>query len=100
MQKTASNDQARAEVARVLSAYLEETSRKFIAQGKTSTAPINQERLTPQIRIISQHSLSRAKIRGSWRDPKAGIVYSAAELDLRQIKNALTAVDTNAELRL
>lgn len=99
LQKSAADDKAKAEVARILSAYLEQISRNFIAQVKPGEASITQELLMRQISNITEHNRSRTKIRGSWRDPRTGIVYSIAELNLRQVKNSLAASDINEEFR-
>lgn len=99
LQKSAADDKAKAEVARVLSAYLEQISRNFIAQVKSGEASITGELLTRQLSNITEHNRSRTKIRGSWHDPRTGIVYSIAELNLRQVKNSLATLDINEQLR-
>lgn len=99
LQKSAADDKAKVEVARILSVYLEQISRNFIAQIKPGGASITQELLMRQISNITEHNRSRTKIRGSWRDPRTGIVYSIAELNLRQVKSSLAAPDVNEEFR-
>ena len=98
LQKSVADDRARAEVSQLLSSYLEEILKSFLAETKNSGGSVATEVISTQIKSIS--NIPGTKISGGWRDPKSGIIYSRAELNLRQVKRTLAGVtDMNEELR-
>lgn len=102
LQKSAADDRARAEVAKVLSSYLDVVSNDYLAAAKSggNENTVNEESVSRQIKNISKVNLSGARIIGSWRDPKTNIIYSIAELDMNHVKSTLAGVqDMNADLR-
>lgn len=101
LQRSVADDRARAEVARVLSSYLDVVSNDYMSSAKSGdTTGVSEEAVSRQIRNISKVNLAGAKIIGNWRDPKTNAIYSIAELDMNHVKNTLAGVqDMNADLK-
>lgn len=100
LQKSVADDRARAEVARVLSSYLDVVSSDYLAAAKSGENTVNEESVSRQIRNLSKVNLSGARIIGNWRDPKTNMIYSIAELDMNHVKSTLAGVqDMNTDLR-
>lgn len=100
LQKSVADDRARAEVARVLSSYLDVVSNDYMSAAKSGDSGVSEEAVSRQIKNISKVNLAGAKIIGNWRDPKTNIIYSIAELDMNHVKNTLAGVqDMNADLK-
>lgn len=100
LQKSTADDRARAEVARILSSYLDVASNDYLAAAKSGNTAVNEESVSRQIRSLSKVNLSGARIIRSWRDPKTNIIYSIAELDMNQVKGTLAGVqDMNVDLK-
>ncbi len=90
LQKGTADNRARAEIARVLSIYIDTTLSDYTAStGTEADADIMRE-----IRGTTQLALSGSKILGHWKDEKTGDVYSFAELDLEVLEETL-ATATN-----
>lgn len=105
LQKSVADDRARAEVARVLSSYLDVVSNDYTAAarsggaGDKSTA-VNEEAVSRQIKNTTKVNMAGARIIGSWRDPKTSAIWSIAELDMQHVKNTMAGVnDMNADLK-
>jgi hypothetical protein len=100
LQKSVADDRARAEVARVLSSYMDVVSSDYMAAAKSGGADVAEESVSRQIKNLSKINLTGAKIIGSWRDPKTNIIYSIAELDMKHVKDTLNGVqDMNTDLK-
>lgn len=100
LQKSVADDRARAEVARVLSSYLDVVSSDYMSSAKSGETAASEEAVTRQIKNVSKVNLAGAKIIGSWRDPKTNVIYSIAELDMNHVKKTLAGVqDMNADLK-
>ena len=100
LQKSVADDRARAEVARVLSSYMDVVSSDYMAAAKAGGTGVSEESVSRQIKNLSKVNLTGAKIIGSWRDPKTNIIYSAAELDMKHVKDTLGGVqDMNTDLK-
>ena len=100
LQKSVADDRARAEVARVLSSYMDVVSSDYMASAKSGEAGAAEESVSRQIKNLSKINLTGAKIIGSWRDPKTNIIYSIAELDMNHVKTTLNGVqDMNTDLK-
>jgi hypothetical protein len=89
LQKSVADDRARAEVARVLSSYMDVVSSDYMASAKAGGANTNEEAVSRQINALTKVNLAGAKVIGSWRDPKTNIIYSIVELDMKQVKSTL-----------
>jgi len=100
LQKSVADDRARAEVARVLSSYMDVVSSDYMAAAKSGGTAVAEESVSRQISSLSKVNLSGARIIGSWRDPKTNVVYSIAELDMKQVKSTLDGVQNmNTDLK-
>jgi hypothetical protein len=100
LQKSVADDRARAEVAKVLSSYLDVVSNDYLSSAKAGGANVTEEAVSRQVKALSKVNLTGAKIIGSWRDPKTNIIYSIAELDMKQVKSTLAgAQEMNDDLR-
>jgi hypothetical protein len=101
LQKSVADDRARAEVARILSSYLDAVSNDYMSAAKSGNNTVNEESVSRQIKNLTKVNLSGARIIGNWRDPKTNIIYSIAELDMNHVKSTLAGVqDMNADLKL
>ncbi|HEU0189598.1 MAG TPA: hypothetical protein VFQ97_06325 [Gallionella sp.] len=106
LQKSAADDRARAEVARVLSSYMDVVSSDYLSSAKSGSsakpgdASVTEESVSRQIKALTKVNLAGARIIGSWRDPKSNTIYSIAELDMKHVKSTLAGTrDMNDDLR-
>ena len=106
LQKSTADDRARAEVARILSSYMDVVSSDYLSSARTGSsaqaggASVAEEAVTRQIKSLTRVNLAGAKIIGSWRDKKTNIIYSIAELDMKHVKSTLAGTqDMNDDLR-
>lgn len=100
LQKSTADDRARAEVARILSSYMDVVSSDYLASAKAGGTSVAEESVTRQIRSLTKVNLAGAKIIGSWRDKKTNIIYSIAELDMKHVKSTLAGTqDMNDDLK-
>ncbi len=85
LQKSTADARARAEVARVLSSYVESTMNDFTASadGKLD-ASVERE-----IKSKTALALSGARILGHWKDKRTGDIYAFAELDMKEVNATL-----------
>lgn len=89
LQIAAADNRARAEVARVVSTFIDSTVSDYSASaGIDSRAALNIEQ---SINATTQTVLNGARIKGRWRDPKTGTVYSFAEMDMKNLGDAIAA---------
>ena len=93
LQTSTADNRARAEIARILSSYMEIVSRDYIASGKADKAGFTEQNITRQIDNITKINLTGARVIGHWRDEKTNTVYSIAELDMEQVKKTLEKVE-------
>lgn len=89
LQKSVADDRARAEVAKILSSYMDVVSNDYMASAKTSGTNVNEEAVSRQIKALTKVNLTGAKIIGNWRDTKTNTIYSIAELDMKHVKDTL-----------
>jgi hypothetical protein len=100
MQKASADDMARAEVAHMLSIYLDTIANEYMIAAKADGADVSQESVSQQIKSISQANMAGTRIIRSWRDLKSAKIWSAAELDVLHVKNTLADIsDMSADLR-
>lgn len=89
LQKSTADNRARAEVARVLSTFIDSTINDYSSSnGETNTNTSNIER---DIRSATQLALNGAIIKGNWKNKKTGDIYSFAELDMEKVDKAIEA---------
>ena len=94
LQKATADNRARAEIARVLSSYLDVAMNDFLGnsgavdQNGQATAEASVQQ---QINSLSHVVLNGSKIIGNWKDKRTNIVYSFAELDLKRVQDMVNA---------
>jgi hypothetical protein len=100
LQKATADDRARAEVARVLSSYMDVLSNDYMASAKSGDTGANEESVSRQIKNTTRVNMAGARVIGSWRDPKTNTIWSIAELDMSHVKSTMAGVtDMNADLK-
>ena len=100
LQLSVADNRARAEIARVLSSYVDQAANDYTSAAAASGENVSQQAVSQQLRSATQMNLSGARIIARWRNPKTGIIYALAELDMKQVKQSLaTAKDMNDGVR-
>lgn len=101
LQIATADNRARAEVARILSSYLDVVSNDYTAvSGNGDKVEVGQQAVSRQISNLSKVNLSGVRIIGHWKDENTDTIYSIAELDLSQVKNITEQVNgMNADLQ-
>ena len=100
LQISTSDNRARAEVARILSSYMDVVSTDYASAANSGGESINEQSVIRQIQNFTKLNLSGAKIIAHWKDKKTRTIYALAELDLKQTKKTLAATsDMNVDLR-
>jgi len=89
LQKSVADNRARAEVARVLTSYMDVVTNDYLASSKASGNSVAEEAVSQQINALTKTNLVGAKIIGHWRDPETNTIYSIAELDMEHVKNTM-----------
>ncbi len=98
LQQSTADERARAEVARVLSSYMDVVSNDYLAASPGAGEA--QQAVSRQIKNLTKVNLTGARIIGRWRDKKSNVIYSIAELDMQNVKGTLQNVqDMNEGLR-
>ncbi|WP_290577742.1 hypothetical protein [Ketobacter sp.] len=86
LQTSTADTRARAEVARMVSTYIDHTLDDYAAStGDTATSSIQQT-----LSSSTQTVLNGAKIKGRWKDKNSGNIYSFAEMDMKALDDAIT----------
>lgn len=94
LQLSTADNRARAEVARVLSTFLDVVNNDYASAAGGAGDMAARQSISRQIESLTKTNLSGAKIIGRWRDKRTGTVYSIAELDLDQVKRIVDANQT------
>ena len=89
LQRSTADDRARAEVARMLSTYIDAVSSDYSAASGTGANANADQSVSRQIKAITKQNLAGSKIIGRWKDSRTNMVYSIAEIDLKQVKTTL-----------
>jgi hypothetical protein len=89
LQRSTADDRARAEVARMLSTYIDAVSNDYSGAAGTGTNASADQSVSRQIKAVTKQNLAGSKIMGRWKDPKTNTVWSFAELDLKSVKTTL-----------
>jgi len=100
LQISTADNRARAEVARILSSFMNIISNDYTESSGSGKDALNQQAVSRQIKNLTKVNLTGVKIIGHWRSKKDGSVFSIAELDMDRMKNTLGMVKSmNQELR-
>jgi len=101
LQKALADDNARDEVAREFSYYLEILAKDFASTSRLSGTVVHEESILLAFKSPAKETLAIVRIIGSWRDQKTSTVWSIAELDINQIKNKIAGMDdVNSDIKL
>jgi hypothetical protein len=93
LQISTADDRARAELARILTTYMDVASRDYRAASGSGTDTATDQSVTRQIDALTKVNLAGAQIIGHWHDKHSGTIYSIAELDVKQIKETVGHVE-------
>ena len=100
LQIATADNRARAEIARILSSYMEVAYNDYTATNNATELPLTETEISRQIQNISRVNLSGAHIIAHWRDKRSHMIYALAELDMKQVKETLANVsEMNADVR-
>ena len=100
LQRSTADDRARAELARILSSYLDVASNDYQSAARSGDSKVSEEAVSRQIKNLSKVNLAGAKIIARWQDKKTSIVYSIAELDMKHVKDTVSAAqDMSVDMR-
>jgi hypothetical protein len=89
LQRSTADDRARAEVARMLSTYIDAVSNDFAGASGTGSYAAADQSVSRQIKAVTKQNLAGSKIIGRWKDSRTNMVYSIAELDFKSVKTTL-----------
>jgi hypothetical protein len=92
LQTSTADDRARAEVAKILTSYMQVVSRDYTAAAKGGGDQSLESSISRQINNVSRINLTGSRIIGHWRDEKTNVIYSLAEIDMEQLKTTLQKV--------
>jgi hypothetical protein len=100
LQTSTADNRARAELARVLSSYMEVVSKDYAAKADAGRDAAYESSVSRQIDNVTRVNLAGSRIIGRWRDPKTNVIYSLAELDMGKVQEITKGVkDMNEGLR-
>jgi hypothetical protein len=100
LQRSTADDRARAEVARMLSTYIDAVSNDYSAAAGTGANANADQSVSRQIKAVTKQNLAGSKIIGRWKDSRTNMVYSIAELDFKSVKTTLEGANgMNEDLR-
>ncbi|HEY0665848.1 MAG TPA: hypothetical protein VGD24_07270 [Gallionella sp.] len=93
LQKSVADDRARAEVARILTSYLEVVSDDYVSAVRADGQSVSEESISRQIKATTKVNLRGARIIANWRDSNSGIIYSLCELDMDHVKSTVAKTE-------
>lgn len=100
LQRSVADDRARAEVARIFSSFMDVVSSDYQAAAKSGGNQAAEESVSRQIKALTRINLAGARIVARWHDKRTNNVWSIAELDMKQVKDAAgTAREMNEDVR-
>ncbi len=86
LQRSTADNRARAEIARILSLYIDNTLRDYSSNSAENDSTSVEQSLTSSTRT----ALTGARIIARWLDPESGTLYAFAELDMQQVEALLS----------
>ncbi|MEJ2573370.1 MAG: hypothetical protein P8164_07215 [Gammaproteobacteria bacterium] len=92
LQTSTADDRARAEVAKILTSYMQVVSRDYTAAVKGGNDQNLESSISRQIKNVSRINLTGSRIIGHWRDQKSNVIYALAEIDMNQLKTTMQKV--------
>jgi hypothetical protein len=100
LQKSTADNRARAEIARILSSYMDIVENDYITANRADGQNVSQEQISRQIKNVSETNLAGSKIIARWTDKKTSTIFSLAELDMKYVKQTINSYrEMNTGLR-
>ena len=100
LQLSTADNRARAEVARILSSFMDVVSNDYSSAAASQGRQVSQTNISREISNLTKVNLTGVKIIGHWKNEKDATVFSIAELDMQQMQDTLSAVkDMNSDLK-
>ncbi len=93
LQLETADNRARAELARALASYLEVVSSDYAAASGSGEEAGLARSVSRQIDTLTRINLTGSRIIGRWRDKTSDVIYSLAELDMKQVKETLRRIE-------
>jgi hypothetical protein len=93
LQQSTADNRARAEVARVLSTYMEVVSSDYLASAGGGADAVTEQSVSRDINAVTKINLSGARVIGRWRNKRTNVIYSIVELDMKHVKDVVSKVD-------
>mgnify|MGYP000606210847 CR=1 FL=1 len=94
LQMSTADDRARAEVAKILSSYMNVVSKDYVGSAGFSNDSSAEQTITRNIENMTKINMTGTRIIGRWKDEKTKIIYSIAELDMSHVKKTLNTVES------
>lgn len=100
LQISTADNRARAEVARILTSYMDVISNDYTSAASSAGRSVSQQSVSREINNLTKINLTGVRIIGRWKDERTGTVWSIAELDMEHVQKTLDRVnDMNADLK-
>ncbi|HEX7048498.1 MAG TPA: hypothetical protein VF275_13105 [Gammaproteobacteria bacterium] len=87
LQRSTADDRARAEVARVLSSFMNVVSQDYVATAGYGEDMLSEQAISRQIENVTRLNMTGTEIIARWRSENDGVVYSLAELDMKRVND-------------
>lgn len=100
LQTATADNRARAEVARVLSSYMNVVSQDYSGAAGSGDGAYSEQSVSRQIDNITRLNMSGVRIIRRWKNEENGAIYSLAELDMQRVKDTVAKVEMmNADFK-
>lgn len=97
LQRSTADDRARAEVARVLSTFMDVVANDYLATSGYGDNTMDEQTISRQIEAVTRLNMSGVEIIARWRSEENGAIYSLAELDLNRVEQIVKKTDVMNE---
>lgn len=97
LQRSTADDRARAEVARVLSTFMDVVANDYLATAGYGDETIDEQSISRQIEAVTRLNMSGTEVIARWKSEENGAVYSLAELDLKRVEQIVKKADVMNE---
>jgi len=94
LQTATADNRARSEINRILASYVEIVSRDFIASGDADDSGFNDQDVSQQMDQLANIDLTGIQVIGHWTDKQSKVVYSIAEVDMQQVREAIKSAES------
>lgn len=94
LQTSTADNRARSEINRILASYVEIVSRDFIASGDAEETGFNEQNVALQMDQLANIDLTGIQVIGHWQDKQRKIIYSIAEVDMQQVREAIKSAES------